>query len=338
MESKVFENVSKALQLRKDTFRSAETNAFRLFNGFLEGYPHLVLELYANTLLIHDYSPLANLDSLSLMKIEQLCRREFPIIGACIIKKRFSPEENLRRGILLSGNSSASQITENGVIYAVSLQRHQDSSFYCDTRLLRTWLKQNMNEKSVINTFAYCGSLGVASLAGGAKRVFQTDLNPDFLQIARQSTLLNGFQSATRDFITGDFFRVIANMKQQDLLFDCVILDPPFFAETTAGRVDLLADGERLINKVRPLVGHNGHLIIVNNALYLPGRDFYASLQGLCQSGYMTLEQIIPVPEDISGYPQTIQSSLPVDPQPFNHSTKIVVLRLIRKDQRQANA
>ncbi len=338
MESTVFENISLAIQLRKNSVSSPDTNAFRLFNGFLEGYPHLVLDLFASTLLIHDYSPLANLDSLALTKIEQLCRREFPIIDACILKKRFSSEEYLKRGILISGTSPAGQVKENNVSYAISLRRHQDSSFYFDTRFLRAWLKQNMNGKSVLNTFAYCGSLGVAALAGGAKRVVQTDINPDYLQIARQSTLLNNFQIDARDFISGDFFRVVSNIKQQSQLFDCVILDPPFFAETTAGRVDGLTAGERLINKVRPLVGHNGHLIIVNNALYLPGRDFYASLQNLCQSGYMTLEQIIPVPEDTSGYPQTIQSKLPVDPQPFNHSTKIVMLRLIRKDERPANA
>ncbi len=337
METRFVEIISAAMQLRKVTFGSAETNAFRLFNGFLEGYPDLVLELFARTLLIYDYSPLANLDLASCVQIEEICRREFPVVDSCVLKRRFSPDANLNRGILLSGNSSADHIIEYGVNYAVSLQYHQDSSFYCDTRFLRAWLKQAMQAKSVLNTFAYCGSLGVAALTGSAKRVVQTDANSDFLQVAQKSTSLNGFQPAGRDFITADFFKIIAQMKQRGLLFDCVIIDPPFFAKSKAGIVDLLTAGERLVNKVRPLVGHNGYMVIVNNALFLSGTDFYASLQKMFQNGYLSLERIISVPEDVCGYPQTIRSTPPVDPAPFNHSTKIAIVKVTRKDECLSN-
>jgi 23S rRNA (cytosine1962-C5)-methyltransferase len=91
----------------------------------------------------------------------------------------------------------------------------------------------------------------------------------------------------------------------------------------------------RLINKVRPLVGHDGHLVIINNSLFLSGADFMTELDTLCQSDYLSLEEIIPIPQDITGTPETIVDAPPVDPAPFNHPTKIAILNVIRKDQRR---
>jgi 23S rRNA (cytosine1962-C5)-methyltransferase len=38
------------------------------------------------------------------------------------------------------------------------------------------------------------------------------------------------------------------------------------------------------------------------------------------------------VPPDCTGYPATRVSAPPVDPAPFNHPTKIAILRVRRKD------
>ena len=55
------------------------------------------------------------------------------------------------------------------------------------------------------------------------------------------------------------------------------------------------------------------------------------SLKALCIDGYLSIETILPVPSDITGFPETIVGAPPVDPAPFNHATKIVVLRVRRR-------
>ena len=114
-------------------------------------------------------------------------------------------------------------------------------------------------------------------------------------------------------------------------MFDCVIVDPPFFSKTQKGVVDLVGDSMRVINKVRPLVKDGGFLIAVNNALFLSGAEYLAGLEKLCEDGYLRIEHIIPVPQDIAGYHSTIQTPPPRDPAPFNHPTKIVILGVKRK-------
>jgi len=56
------------------------------------------------------------------------------------------------------------------------------------------------------------------------------------------------------------------------------------------------------------------------------------TLEELQATGFVQPEHLIPVPEDITGFPQTIIDHPPADPSPFNHPTKIALLRIIRKD------
>lgn len=304
--------------------------AVRLFNGFLEGCPQLVVELFGETAVLYNHAdPPEALNDL-VTAVQQLLREQFPWLQAILLKTRSGSEE-ARQGVLLWGSTPTTKIREHGVRYALDLTLNQDASFYLDTRQVRRWALDNLAGKSVLNTFAYTGSLGVAAAAAGACRVVQTDLNKRFLNVAKTSYTLNGFPIDKKLFQAGDFWRQMSQFKRAGERFDCVFLDPPFFSQTAAGTVDLNQGMARVVNKVRPLLHHNGYIIAVNNALFVSGADYLAELETLCADGYVSIEQLIPVPEDCTGYPHT-QTIPPItDPAPFNHSTKIALLRIYHR-------
>lgn len=311
--------------------------AVRLFNGFTEGFPELVIDRFGGTLVLYNYAqPPEKLQPLLPDLLAWLLRRQ-PPAETVLLKTRFSHNAQARRGVLLHGAALSDQVEEQGVQYALDLTLNQDSGFYLDTRPVRAWLIENSAGRLVLNTFAYTGSLGAAALAGGAQRVLQTDRSDTFLAVAKRTYALNHWPVRPKDFRIGDFFNVCAQLKSAACLFDCVILDPPFFSKSTAGRVDWAAESQVLINKVRPLVAHNGHLIVINNALFLSGADFMTSLQALCASGYLSIEALLPVPSDVTGTQATRSGLPPADPAPFNHPTKMAILRVLRKDQAAAH-
>ena len=236
-----------------------------------------------------------------------------------------------RRGWVTFGGPPDERIVEQGVAYAIDLLLNQDASFYLDTRRLRAWLLEHAAGWRVLNTFAYTGSLGVAALAGGAAYVAQVDLNRSFLELAQRSVLLNRLDAGKMRLYAANFFNQVAAFKRSGALFDCVILDPPYFSTTRQGVVDLEDQSARLINKVRPLVKDGGRLVAINNGLFASGAQYMQTLQGLCADGYLEIEALLPVPEDCTGFPETIRAAPPVDPAPFNHPTKIAVLRVRRK-------
>jgi 23S rRNA (cytosine1962-C5)-methyltransferase len=149
---------------------------------------------------------------------------------------------------------------------------------------------------------------------------------------------LNGFPIHKQDFIAADFFTLASQFKRAKQTFDCVLIDPPYFSTTPKGKVDQVNESARLINKARPLVNDGGHLVAINNALYVSGQEYMQTLEELCQDGYLKVEELIPVPEDFTGYPETRVGKPIMDPTPFNHSTKIVVLSVKRKVTDNPNA
>jgi 23S rRNA (cytosine1962-C5)-methyltransferase len=159
----------------------------------------------------------------------------------------------------------------------------------------------------------------------------QIDLSREVLNLAQSSYSLNNFPIQKGSFIARDFFEQVSNMKRANTFFDCVIIDPPFFSTTAKGKVDQEKESARLINKVRPLINDGGYLIAINNAIYLSGQDYMQTLETLCKDGYLKIKELIPVPEDFTGYAET-RVGIPItDPSPFNHSTKIAILEARRK-------
>jgi len=332
--SKVYmttEPIESAVTLRAAFFDERHETAFRIFNGFTEGNPDLAIDLYARTLVIHNYAEKPEQGVVAAREVQEFLQERLPWIKAVVVKTRNSQDPQEKRGRLVYGETADRKILESGVWYSIDPMLNRDASFYLDTRNVRLWASSRLKDKSVLNTFAYTGSLGVASLAGGAKRVVHLELNRKFLNVAKTSYTLNGFPINKSDFQTGDFWPRVNRFKAEGARFDCVFLDPPIYSATTRGVVDLAQNYTRLINKVRPLINHDGYLVAINNALFVSGAAYLKEIESLCADGYLAVEELIPVPADFIGETNTLRAGAVTDPAPFNHSTKIVVLRVQRK-------
>jgi 23S rRNA (cytosine1962-C5)-methyltransferase len=323
--------LDKAIAARESLFDVRHETAFRLFNGFTEGCPNLVVDLYGATVILHNYANPCEDGFTIVQAAQEFLQIRFSWVGAIILKTRNAANAQEKQGVLVYGTTIERRVREHGVWYALDLTMNRDASLYLDTRNLRLWALQYLQGKTVLNTFAYTGSLGVAAQAAGAARVLQVDLNRRFLNVAKTSYTLNGFPIHKQDFQVGDFFPHMNRLKRTGERFDCVFIDPPFFATTAKGVVDLAHNQTKLINKVRPLVEDGGYLVAINNALFVSGRAYIEMLENLCTDGYLKIEELIAVPDDFTGYPQTRVTAPVTDPAPFNHSTKIAVLKVRRK-------
>ena len=321
--------LEKALASRTPIIDPKNESAYRLFNGFSEGCPDLIIDIYASTAVIYNYADNPEDGTPLVQEAQDFLTRSMSGLRTILLKTRTSSNQEEKRGKLIYGTELDRKVKEHGVWYSINLTLNRDASLYLDTRNLRKWLTENVQGKSLLNTFAYTGSFGVAALKGGASRVVQIDLDRNFLNIAKTSYSLNGFPIQKGNFISRDFFEQVSNLKRNNTFFDCVIVDPPFFSTTAKGRVDQEKESARLINKVRPLINNGGYLIAINNALYVSGNEYMQTLEDLCKDGYLKIRELISVPEDFTGY-NPVGSPI-TDPSPFNHSTKIAILDVKRK-------
>lgn len=323
--------LDRAIAFRASSFDERHETAFRLFNGFTEGEPSLVVDLYARTIVIHNYADKPELGIAAVVHTQQFIKERLPWVTAVVVKSRNDQDPAARRGIVVFGDTPDRKIRENGIWYAIDPLLNRDVSFYLDTKNVREWASRALKGKTVLNTFAYTGSLGVAAQAGGAARVLHLELNRKFLNVAKTSYTMNGFPINKLNFLAGDFWPMVNRLKSAGERFDCVFLDPPMYSATTKGVVDLARSYSRLINKVRPLINDGGYLIAINNALFVSGADYLAEIEALCLDGYLQIEELIPVTPDFAGNTETQRVGNLPDPDPFNHSTKIVRLKVRRK-------
>ena len=193
----------------------------RLFNGFSEGVPKLVIERFGDTVVIADHSGEGDYFKIA-GEIAGFIEGFLPEVKNILVKWRNSKRFHERNGVWLRGEDHALTICEHNVKYAVDLTLNQDNSFYGDTRNLRKYLLENSAGKRVLNTFAYTGSLGIAALAGGAEMVTQTDLSGKFLALAGKSLELNGMANEKMEVVEGNFFPVMSGFKKANRTFDTV--------------------------------------------------------------------------------------------------------------------
>ena len=318
------EILTAAFQKRAQFFNDPDNTAFRLFNGFCEGCPDFSVDRYGSTAVILWSQKRRKPDAEILNQLKCLCLDNIPCVDNVLLKNRYADNDEEKKGVMIEGNSPAECIREWGVSYPVNLLLNKDCGFYLDSALLRKWLLENAAGKRVLNTFAYTGSLGNAASAGNALSVTQTDLNKNYLSP----------HGSSQEYIYGDFFHVAASLRRSDRLFDMILLDPPFFANAgRSARVDQARNAAGLINKIRPLAAHGGKIIVLNNALFLSGKDFLNQIEPLCGE-WLSLSEIIPVPGSFFGFHPVCPDHFPADPAPFNHPTKIIVLDVRRKDER----
>jgi 23S rRNA (cytosine1962-C5)-methyltransferase len=330
---KLLSDIISTIDFRQQAGFAVLNSAYRLLNGFYESEIDLVIDRYASTLVFFNHAdPPESLKGL-IPDIQAALLENLPGVECVLIKIRRSEEPLARRGVPTFGETPAKKFVENGINYALDLRLNQDASFYLDTRQVRRWLKDHSSEWDVLNCFAYTGSLGASALAGGARRVVQLDLSRKFLSLAKETYSLNNLTLKENDFLVGDFFRLTGRMRKEGIKFDCVILDAPLFSTGRSASIDTAQDTARLINKVRPLVKDEGTILCINNSLFLSGKEYLDTINKLSADGCIELEEIIPVPEDITGFPQTILRKPPVDPAPFNHPTKITLLRVKNKNR-----
>ncbi len=137
---------------RQTSNGASHEGAFRLFNGFYEGCSDLVLDVYGQTLVVHDYSDQPEPEI--IREITEYARNALPWLKAGILKTRSGATQAAKSGTLLFGDSPDRKIKEHGFWYAIDLTMNRDASFYLDTINLRKWLIENIRGKSVLNTFA----------------------------------------------------------------------------------------------------------------------------------------------------------------------------------------
>ncbi|WP_094751499.1 class I SAM-dependent methyltransferase [Psychromonas sp. CD1] len=156
---------------------------------------------------------------------------------------------------------------EQGLKYTLSLGRNQNYGLFLDMKNGRNWLRENAQNKSILNLFSYtCGFSNVA-IEGGAKRVINLDMSKAALAVGRENHRLNGHDLSKVKYLGHDLFKSWGKLKRLGA-YDIVIVDPPSLQK---GSINIERDYPKIIRRLADLLNSGGVALLCLNS---PNLDF----------------------------------------------------------------
>jgi 23S rRNA (cytosine1962-C5)-methyltransferase len=223
------ERIAQALRLRSRIV--SDTTAYRLIYGEADRLPGLIVDRYADVLVVQTLASgmdrrkalLADLLSEAMGTVRIYLRND----AKSRLLEGLSPETGFLRG----GGESLVEIRERAARFLVDIARGQKTGWFCDQRENRLAAARFTPGKAVLEVFCHTGAFGIHAALSGASHVEGVDVSEDALALARQHARLNGVQDRC-SYRAADAFEELRRLEEAGRRFDVVFLDPPAFARS----------------------------------------------------------------------------------------------------------
>ncbi|WP_109511422.1 class I SAM-dependent rRNA methyltransferase [Pseudomonas ovata] len=260
------------------------TDCYRLFHGSQEGASGLTVDRYGPQLLVQSFHTRLERDALLDLQATVQARLDRALLLVYNDRSGSNSRIDRQDSVYQAEDAALQDLVghEGGLNYRVR-GRHagQDPLLFLDLRNARQWVRQHSAGKRVLNLFAYTCGVGLSAAAGGASEVCNLDFAEGNLAVGRENGALNP-QLPPMQFIQSDYFPAIRQMaglpvtarraqklpdypRLQARQFDLVLLDPPAWAKSAFGTVDLLRDYQSLLKPALLSTAEDGVLICCNN-------------------------------------------------------------------------
>lgn len=273
------------------------TDCYRLFHGAVEGAAGLAIDRYGPLLLIQTFrAPLPG-GALEALHGAAQAAVGVPLLPLWNHRGGARTAADFERFHAADPAAAAYQVGhERGVRLAVrGRHRGLDPLHFLDFRVVRRWLGAHASGASVLNLFAYTCSAGVAAGVGGAAAVLDVDFAASALDVGARNARLNGLAAPTVERLQSDYFvaaRQLAGlavkgraarrrrwMRIQPRQFDITVLDPPTFARSPFGTVDLVRDYASVLKPALLATRPGGTLIAANHVSAVGWADWIAGVR-----------------------------------------------------------
>jgi len=281
IEKEIEKKIDEAILLRKSFFDPKITNAFRLINAEGDGLSGLIVDQYADVLVLQIHT--AGMEKLKPFIVDLLLKKLNP---SCIYEKSITSSRG-KEGLLdceqkIWGEVAEEvEILENGLKFIVSIIDGQKTGFFLDQREMRQWVAKHAAGKRILNCFSYTGGFSVFALKEKAL-VDSVDSSAEALALAKRNTELNGCEMNKHRLIHEDAFLFL---QKDPLDYDLVILDPPAFAKKRSD-IESACKGYKQINRLAFEKMPSSSLLLTCSCSYFMDESLFQNIifQAACEA------------------------------------------------------
>jgi 23S rRNA (cytosine1962-C5)-methyltransferase len=232
----IADRVRAAVALRKRFLDTSSLDAYRVVNAESDGLPGIVVERYADYLVVQLFT--AAVHSLRDALYDALVAELAP--KAIYEQRRYRPlggDAPRQAGAeLVRGQAAPVEVSvrEGDLTFWVDVTAPLSTGLFADLREGRRAVRQWAAGRRVLNLFSYTGAISVYALAGGATEVVAVDVAAKAHARARKNFAASGFDADKPEHVVGDALKVLARFAERERKFDMVVIDPPAFASAAA--------------------------------------------------------------------------------------------------------
>lgn len=257
------------------------TTGYRLIHGENDGWPGLVLDRYADVLVLKLYTAawFPWLDRLRTWIVQGLKPRSLVLRWSRNLQARAEREGLPPDGCVLTGKPVHGPIpfVENGLSFEAEVRLGQKTGFFLDQRENRQRVGVLAAGRHILNLFSYSGGFSVYAAQGGAVSVTDLDISPHALESARRHFRINAplFPRADcqQHLIRADAFEWLASPPARP--YDLVILDPPALARQAADRPAALRAYRWLVQRGLRCLRRGGILVAASCSAQVRPEEFF---------------------------------------------------------------
>jgi 23S rRNA (cytosine1962-C5)-methyltransferase len=254
------------------------TTAHRLIHGESDLLPGLIVDRYADTLVMQalSYGMARRKDFLA-----DLLMRE---TGASSVYLRNDVHSLALEGLpveqrfLRGDGPTAIDIAEGTARFTVDIEHGQKTGWFCDQRENRLAATSLAKGAAVLEAFCHTGAFGIQAALNGAQSVLGLDVSRDAVAQARAHAAMNEVGDRC-EYREGDAFEELRRLERAAGRFDLVILDPPSFARTKQAVPQALAGYKQINLRAMKLVRPQGFLATCSCSHHVGEEEFWRMLQ-----------------------------------------------------------
>lgn len=270
------EKAQACLARRKSILREG-TDGARLINGESEGFPGLVADSYAGTLVVKIYTAswLARWE-----EIEDVFREVFMPRHLILRLSRnitaYAAGMGFTEGFRGEAGDATVVFYENSIRFEAAVINGQKSGFFLDQRDNRARVEQLAVGRNVLNVFSFSGAFSLYAARGGALCVTDLDISRHALDsVARNFSLNPSLATVKRHTVQADAFRWLEKSGES---YDLIITDPPSLARRESEREGAVRAYARLnlaaLRRLRP----GGIVIAASCSAHVSAEEFYGAV------------------------------------------------------------
>lgn len=273
-----------AIERRSPLVAGGDTTGYRVVNGESDGFPSLILDRYADTLVLKLYSPIwvPHLDDIVSVIDDLLHPRSLVLRHA----RNLDPAalHGLEEGDALLGTAPTEPVLfqEAGLTFEADVVRGQKTGHFLDQRDNRRLVGGLADGLRVLDVFAATGGFTVHAAAGGATDVVSVDISEPTLAAAARNLAHNSSLPAVASCrvrpIVGDAYEVMDRLHRNGERFDMVIIDPPSFTPRQEAVARALAAYERLTERGVRLVRPGGWYVQASCSSRVTADEFHLTV------------------------------------------------------------